>query len=73
MARQNPLWDQLDEDRLSAMLVDGHHLPDAFVLNHRIGRYELRVLIYIDPGLLEHFELGSRELPRRFGVHIGRS
>jgi len=28
----NPLWDQLDEDRLSAMLiVDGHHLPDAFV------------------------------------------
>ena len=27
------------------------------------------MLIYIDPGLLEHFELCSRELSRRFGVH----
>jgi N-acetylglucosamine-6-phosphate deacetylase len=28
----NPLWDQLDEDRLwTSLITDGHHLPDAFV------------------------------------------
>ncbi|MGH9843770.1 MAG: N-acetylglucosamine-6-phosphate deacetylase [Blastocatellia bacterium] len=28
----NPIWDQLDDDRLSAMIItDGHHLPDSFV------------------------------------------
>lgn len=28
----NPIWDQLDNDRLSAMIItDGHHLPDSFV------------------------------------------
>jgi N-acetylglucosamine-6-phosphate deacetylase len=28
----NPLWDQLDEDRLwISLITDGHHLPDAFV------------------------------------------
>jgi N-acetylglucosamine-6-phosphate deacetylase len=28
----NPLWDQLDEDRLAASLItDGHHLPPAFI------------------------------------------
>jgi len=28
----NPIWDQLDEDRLIAMIItDGHHLPDSFV------------------------------------------
>jgi N-acetylglucosamine-6-phosphate deacetylase len=28
----NPIWDQLDEQRLAAMLiVDGHHLPSSFV------------------------------------------
>lgn len=28
----NPLWDQLDEERLIAMLVtDGHHLPASFI------------------------------------------
>jgi N-acetylglucosamine-6-phosphate deacetylase len=28
----NPIWDQLDEQRLAAMLiVDGHHLPASFV------------------------------------------
>lgn len=28
----NPIWDQLDEERLTLMLItDGHHLPDAFV------------------------------------------
>jgi N-acetylglucosamine-6-phosphate deacetylase len=28
----NPLWDQLDEQRLTAMLiVDGHHVPGSFV------------------------------------------
>ncbi|MFQ5929038.1 MAG: N-acetylglucosamine-6-phosphate deacetylase [Acidobacteriota bacterium] len=28
----NPLWDQLDEDRLTVMLItDGHHVPDTFI------------------------------------------
>lgn len=28
----NPLWDQLDEQRLTAMLItDGHHLPASFI------------------------------------------
>jgi len=28
----NPLWDQLDEERLTAMLItDGHHLPASFI------------------------------------------
>ncbi|MDA2938998.1 glucosamine-6-phosphate isomerase, partial [Acidobacteria bacterium AH-259-A15] len=28
----NPLWDQLDEDRLMVMLItDGHHVPDTFI------------------------------------------
>ncbi len=28
----NPIWDQLDEARLQAMLItDGHHLPDSFI------------------------------------------
>jgi len=28
----NPIWDQLDEERLHAMLIsDGHHVPDAFI------------------------------------------
>jgi len=28
----NPIWDQLDEDRLTATVItDGHHVPDTFV------------------------------------------
>ena len=28
----NPIWDQLDEGRLTATLItDGHHVPDAFI------------------------------------------
>lgn len=28
----NPIWDQLDEDRLAVMVIaDGHHLPDSFL------------------------------------------
>jgi len=58
----NPIWDQLDEQRLSAMLiVDGHHLPDSFVRVVVRGKTSRRVIVVSDAAPIAGLPPGNYE------------
>jgi N-acetylglucosamine-6-phosphate deacetylase len=56
----NPLWDQLDADRLTAMLItDGHHLPASFIRVVARVKRASKVIVVSDSAPLAGFPPGA--------------
>jgi len=58
----NPLWDQLDEDRLTATLItDGHHLPASFIRVVARVKGAAKLVVVSDSAPLAGFPPGKYE------------
>jgi N-acetylglucosamine-6-phosphate deacetylase len=55
----NPIWDQLDEERLwTSLITDGHHLPDSFVRVVLRVKSASRLLVVSDSAPIAGFPPG---------------